>query len=179
MKNGLILSLLGASLAFGSLGCTATVDGPSTHQDCSYDVFGNYSCTTYYNNGDGTTDTGRDMITNIAQAEKEQLDNQAKHYAEKFSLSVDQGMKIAKTINDFNAVQNRSDADIADFAKRLYGVDPKVIVSAVGKAQAGDNGPLSVVVEEAAKNFDTNSENMKNIVKTLHGKLLEQQGIHF
>ena len=38
------------------------------------------------------------MITNIAQSEQEMLSNQAKHYATKFSLSDEQGLKIAKTI---------------------------------------------------------------------------------
>lgn len=173
------LAVVGVSMAFAATACTVETTGPTYYDNCYYDYYGNYVCDTYYNNGDGTTDTGRDMITNIAQAESQKLANQAKHYAEKFSLSADQGMKIAKTINDFNAVQNRSDADVADFAQRLYGVNPASIVSAVGKAQAGDNSQLNSVVAEAAKNFNTSSDNMKNIVKTLHGKMLEQQGIRF
>jgi hypothetical protein len=173
------LALVGASMAFAGVGCTTTVSGPTAYQDCYYDYYGYYTCDYYYYNGDGTTDTSRDMITDIAQAEQQKLDTQAKHYANKFSLSEEQGMKIAKTINDFNAVKNRSDADVADFAQRLYGVNPAKIVAAAGKAQAGDNTELNSVVAEAAKNFNTTSDNMKSIVKTLHGKMLEQQGIRF
>lgn len=173
------LALIGVSMAFAGVACTTTVEYPSAYQDCYYDYYGNYVCSAYYYNGDGTTDTSRDIVTDIAQAEQQKLDAQAKHYADKFSLTVDQGMKIAKTLNDFAAVKNRADSDVADFAQRLYGVNPADIVSAVGKAQAGDNSQLNTVVAQAAKNFNTSSDNMKNIVKTLHGKMLEQQGIHF
>jgi hypothetical protein len=173
------MALAALSMAFAASACTTTVSGPSTYQDCGYDYYGYYYCSTYYYNGDGTTDTSRDMITDIAQAEQQMLSNQAKHYATKFSLSEEQGMKIAKTINDFNTVQSRSDKDVAEFAQRLYGVNPSKIVSAVGAAQAGDNAQLNDVVAEAAKNFNTTSDNMKQIVKNLHGKMLEQQGIRF
>jgi ATPase subunit of ABC transporter with duplicated ATPase domains len=179
MIKKITLSLIGVSMAVAGSACTTYVSGPTYYNDCYYDYYGNYVCDTYYYNGDGTTDTSRDVITNIAQAEQQKLEAQAKHYADKFSLSVDQGMKIAKTIADFNAVQNRSDADVADFAQRLYGVNPTDIVAAVGKAQAGDNTQLNGLVAEAAKNFNTTADNMKNIVKTLHGKMLEQQGIRF
>src|SRR5262249_37404197 len=128
---------------------------------------------------DGTTDVTKDIATDIANAEQAKLDNAAKHYASKFSLSAEQGLKIAKTIADFNTVQNRSDADVADFAQRLYGVNPADIAAAAGKAQAGDNTQLNAVVAEAAKNFNTDASNMKNIVKTLHGAMLEKNGIRF
>jgi hypothetical protein len=176
-KNISLLAL-SASIAVAASACNVTVD-QGGHTDCYYDIFGNYVCNTYYYNGDGTTDTSRDIITNIAQVEQQKLEAQGKHFADKFSLSLDQGIKIAKTISDFNTIQNRSDSDVADFSNRLYGVNPTDIVSAVGKAQAGDNSQLNSVVNEAAKNFNTTSDNMKNIVKTLHGKMLEQQGIRF
>lgn len=179
LKN-VSLSLVGALMAFAGTGCYTYVSSPYYTEDCYYDYYGYYVCDVYYYNGDGTTDsTSKDEITNIAQAEEAKLAIAGKHYAEKFSLSVEQGTKIAKTLNDFKAIENRSDADVADFAQRLYGVNPTSIVAAVGKAQAGDNSQLNDVVAEAAKNFNTTQDNMKNIVKTMHGKALEQQGIHF
>jgi hypothetical protein len=175
-------STLAIALA-ASVGLSACTFGVSTYMaprsgySCGYDYYGYYNCNNYYYNGDGTTETTRDVITNIAQTEQEMLANQAKHYATKFSLSDEQGLKIAKTINDFNAVQTRSDQDVADFAQRLYGVNPSQIVSAAGSAQAGDNSQLNLLVSEAAKNFNTTPDNMKKIVKSLHGKMLESQGI--
>jgi hypothetical protein len=174
----LSLALTVGALAVGSTACYVDT-GVSYYNDCYYDIYGYYYCDTYYYNGDGTTDTSRDMVTDIAQAEQAQLDNAAKHYASKFSLSAEQGMKIAKNVSDFNALQSRSDKDVADFAQRLYGVSPTQIASAVGQAQAGDSSAMNAVVAEAAKNFNTSSENMKSIVKTLHGKALEQQGVRF
>jgi hypothetical protein len=66
---------------------------------------------------------------------------------------------------------------LADFARRLYGVDPSEIVAAVGSAQAGNSAKLNSLVEEAASNFGTTTTTMKEIVKTLHGKALAEQGI--
>jgi hypothetical protein len=172
-KTGLF-AIAVLALLINASGCVFS-SGPSRHTDCYGDII--TYCETHYYNGDGTVDTSRDMITDIAQVEQEQLANAGRHYAAKFALSEEQGLKIAKTIDDFNTVQNRSDADIADFAKRLYGVDPTAIASAVGKAQAGDNSQLNQVVGEAAQNFNTTPENMKNIVKTLHGEMLERQGV--
>ena len=154
--------------------CTGCDLGPAPHP---YIVCSGGNCTTTYYNGDGSVNTTRDIITDLAQAEQQLLESQARYYGNKFSLNEEQGMKIAKTINDYNAIQNRSDQDVADFAQRLYGVSPSRIAAAVGKAQAGESAELKQVIDEAAKNFDTSSDNMKAIVKTLHGKLLEQQGI--
>jgi hypothetical protein len=176
MKKTIVLSMA-ALLALAFSGCRTYTTGPTYYNNCYYNYYGYYVCDSYYYNGDGSTETSRDVITNIAQTEQEMLANQAKHYASKFSLSEEQGLKIAKTINDFNAVQSRSDQDVADFAQRLYGVNPSQIVSAAGAAQAGDNTQLNGLVSEASKNFNTTPENMKKIVKSLHGKMLEQQGI--
>lgn len=175
----LSLAVAAVSMAVGASACTTTVSGPATYTDCYYDYWGYYVCDTYYYNGDGTSETSRDMITDLAQAEEQMLANQGKHFASKFSLSEEQGLKLAKSINDFNAIKDRSEKDVADFAERLYGVNPSKIVAAAGKAQAGNNAEMNELVAEAAKNFNTTSDNMKSIVKSLHGKLLEQQGIQF
>lgn len=175
------LAALSALAAFATL-ASACHDGPELrphHTDCSY-VGGFEYCETHYYDADGSLESvSRDVITDLARKEEQVLQGQARHYAEKFSLSEEQGLKIAKTVHDYNALQTRSDRDVADFAERLYGVNPGQIVAAAGKAQAGDNSQLNGLVAEAAKNFNTTPENMKSVVKTLHGKILEQQGIRF
>ena len=180
--RNLSMALVAASAMLVAAGCNISSNvryTPYTYQNCYYDYYGYYYCDSYYYNGDGTQDTSRDMITDIAQAEEQMLQNQAKHFSTKFSLSEEQGLKLAKSINDFNAIQERSEQDVADFAQRLYGVSPSKIVAAAGKAQAGNAAEMNELVAEAAKNFNTTSENMKSIVQSLHGKLLEQQGIRF
>jgi hypothetical protein len=176
MFKKISLALIGASMVAAGSGCYSS----TVYYDeyCYWDYWGNYVCEYYYYNGDGTKDVSKDIVTDIAQAEQAKLDNAAKHYASKFSLSAEQGMKIAKTVADFNTVQSRSAEDVADFAQRLYGVNTQSLIAAVGNAQAGDTTKLNEVVAEAAKNFSTTTENMKSIVKTLHGNALKEAGIN-
>jgi hypothetical protein len=102
-----------------------------------------------------------------------------KAFSERFSLSIEQGTKLARAINDYNAIQIRSAADVADFAQHLYGINPNRLISAAQKAQLGDNSELNILVNEAADNFRTTPSNMKNIIKDLHGAFLKQQAIDF
>jgi t-SNARE complex subunit (syntaxin) len=173
------LSVLAVVVSVGALAgaCHNGAELAPHHTECTTDVLGIEHCETHYYSADGSVETTHDMITDAARAEEILLERQGAHYATKFSLSAEQGMKIAKTVNDYNALQSRSDQDVADFAQRLYGLNPAKIVDAAGQAQAGDNTSLNQVVSEAAVNFNTTPENMKNIVKTLHGKLLQEQGI--
>jgi hypothetical protein len=147
--------------------------------DCMPDNPDQWQCETWTYSADGEEFVSRDMITNASMAEEAMLSAQGKHYASKFSLSEEQGLKIARQIHHFDSLKTRSDADIAEFAKRLYGVNPRSIIAAVGKAQAGDISELNQLTEQAAKNFSTTPQNMKRIVKSLHGELLRSQGISY
>ena len=93
------------------------------------------------------------------------------------ALSTDAAAKVAKNVSDFSALADRSEADIADFATKLYGVNPSEIILAVGEAQVGNNAELDSVIEKASSNLGASSESMKAIVKELHGKALEANGI--
>jgi hypothetical protein len=121
--------------------------------------------------------SGRDVVTDVAQAEQKALESASQYYARKFGLSDDQGMKIAITLNDFATLQERTEQDISDFTKRLYGVDFNSLKPALDAAALGDNSKMTGVIETAASNFGTNPEAMRNVVKSLHGKLLEEAGI--
>ncbi len=121
--------------------------------------------------------SGRDVITDAAVAEEKALQAAGSYYATKFGLSDDQGMKLAKTLNDFATLQNRTEQDIADFTKRLYGVSFETLKPALDAAALGDNTKLNGVINDAAQNFGTSPESMRNVVKSLHGKLLDEAGI--
>lgn len=183
-KNWAKLALLMAALPAASLlqGCFVTYGGgyyyPTYNNYCYYDYWGYYICDYYYYNGDGSTEQGKDIVTAASSAEEAQLQSAASHYATKFSLSSEQGLKIARTIRDYSTLESRTEKDVAEFANRLYGVSPTRIAQAVSKAQAGQSEELNSVVAEAARNFETSTENMKQIVKTLHGKALEENGIN-
>jgi hypothetical protein len=177
------LIALAVTLATSALGCQASAVfyNPDTdpnygsYSPCGYDPYYGYYCMSE----DGTAYVSKDVTTTIAQDESAKLEVAARHFSREFQLSDDQGMKIAKTVHDYNALKTRSDRDVADFARRLYGIEPNRIVKAVGQAQMGNSAALDEVVTEAAKNFNTTQDNMRRIVKSLHGKLIQEQGIAF
>lgn len=183
MKKLLSAFLLAISL-LGVTGCNTSVTyyEPQWWYNCYpvYDYWGWYlydECYWEYYNQDGSLAQELDLSGEVADREALVLNKTAEVYAEKFSLSNDQAMKIAKNVKDFEALQDRSESDIADFAQKLYGVNPSEIVSAVANAQVGNNTELEAVINQAAENFNTSKENMKEIVKELHGKALEANGI--
>jgi hypothetical protein len=169
-----------ASLALLASACVLTdpiVENPRYYRtDCGQ--FGWNDCQTYYYSADGYIEAeSRDMITDIAQAEETLLASHGKHLADKYALSEDQGVRMARVLRDYQALQTRSGQDQADFAQRLYGIEPSRIVEAAGLAQAGETAKLERLVEQAARSFETTPENMKRIVRDLHGALLKDQGI--
>jgi hypothetical protein len=85
-------------------------------------------------------------------------------------------MKVARNIQDLSALQDRSEEDLADFAQKLYGVNPNDVISAVGKAQVGDNAELETLIDSIE--FNTSSANKKALIKELHGNALKANGIN-
>jgi hypothetical protein len=167
-----------AAIAVSAAGCRVSgyYNNPY-YYDCWYDYWGYYTCGYVYYNADGSVESSRDVVTDVATAQEQHVARVAEHFAEKFGLSEEQSLKLARTTEDFAVIENRSEQDLADFARRLYGVDPSEIVAAVGSAQAGNAAKLNSLVEEAAANFGTTTATMKEIVKTLHGNALAEQGI--
>ncbi len=178
------LAMLGLVGMFASCtgGTTVTYYEPQWWYNCypTYDYWGYYlydECYWEYYNENGSVAQELDLVSEVADKEALILEKTASVYAEKFSLSNDQAMKIAKNVKDFSALSERSADDIADFAEKLYGVNPSEMVSAVANAQVGNNAELEAVIEKASASFGTSSENMKAIVNELHGKALEANGI--
>ncbi len=121
--------------------------------------------------------TGRDVVTNVAVAEEKALQSAGSYYASKFGLADDQGLKIARTLNDFATLQSRSEQDVADFTQRLYGVNFSTLKPALDAAAVGNATPLEGVINQAAQNFGTSPESMRGVIKSLHSKLLDDAGI--
>ncbi len=181
MKSRFTLLTLCIGTTVLATGCNVGVESHPTTYECYWETPAQqaYVCDFHAASEDGTIETSRDILTQIAEAEQKALNQDARYYASKFNLTEKRGMKLAKTIRDFHAIQSRSDRDVADFAERLYGVNPSKIATAVGLAQVGENEELNSLVAEAAQNFETTPATMKQIIQTLHGKALEQQGIRF
>jgi hypothetical protein len=117
----------------------------------------------------GTEYSSRDLLSEIATDDDTRIDAAGVRYAHRFALSDEQGFQLARMIRDYSAIRNRSESDMADFAKRLYGVDPAEIVSAVAAAQLGERENLNALITDAARHFGTTPEIMKTIARDLHG----------
>lgn len=185
MKKAFLSLVALVAMSTSLVSCNGSVSvgyQPGWHYNCYavYDYWGYYlydECYDEYYNADGSMTQELDLTAEVADREAFVLDKTASVYAEKFSLSNDQAMKIAKNVKDFAALSERTESDISEFAQKLYGINPSQVVSAVASAQVGMNAELDAVIEEAAANFNTSSENMKAIVKELHGRALEESGI--
>lgn len=145
-----------------------------------YDYWGYYlydECYWEYYNDNGSVSKELDIVSEVADKEEFVLERTALGFSQKYNLSTEQGLKIAKNIRDYNALKDRSAVDISDFAQKLYGINPAKIVSALSSAQVGEKAQLEAVIEEASENFKTSKENMKSIIKDLHGRVLSDHGI--
>lgn len=132
-----------------------------------------------WNAGFGYSDStsSRNMFQAAKELAQKQLETQATYFANKLSLSKEQGVKIAKALNEFKALDHRTEEDMASFAKKVYGVEFGSIMHATFEASAGNNAPLNDVIEEASINFNTSPEHMKSIVKAFHGHVMSDYGI--
>lgn len=185
----LILSLLLLTSFVSCDSTTSTVPGdytPSPYYTCNYQYVYSYTSNQYsyeyvcfwvYYSEDGATTQELDLAANIGDKEQLKLERNANIYASKFGLSYTQAEKIAKNVLDLNSLKERSLEDISDFAEKLYGVNTSDIIKAAGFAQIGDYSELDLLIEKSATKFNTSTETMKAIIKELHGKALEANGI--
>ena len=187
MKKLLMNALAIATLTGTLSSCTTTVGGyysPDWYYNCYavYDSWGYYlydDCYwEYYNVAGEKVKSELDVASVVGDIEQIKLERMAVHYADKFGMSNDQAMKVAKNVQDFTALEDRSEADVADFAERMYGINPSEIVTAVSAAQVGNNEALDALVNEAAANFEISTEDTKELIKELHGNALNSAGIN-
>jgi hypothetical protein len=186
MKN-LILAIFMTTTLVSCNDSTSTAGSdiyyPTPYYTCEniYDTWSNqfiFACFWVYYSEDGSSSQELDMVADIADEQSLILDKTAQMYSEKYSLSVEQGLKIARNITDLQSLKDRSANDLADFAKSLYGMNTDELISAIGQSQVGDNSALEELVEQSAIDFGTDKQTMKTIIKDLHKKALEENGIN-
>lgn len=124
-----------------------------------------------------TENHSTDIMGDVAGVENSRLTRASAFYANKFSLSDEQGLKLAKTLQDFKSLQKRDASDLVEFSQKLYGLNPEEIISSVSAAQVGEYAELDSVISKAAKNFETTPQNMREIIKTIHKSALRENGI--
>jgi hypothetical protein len=101
--------------------------------DYYYDEDGYDYC---HSNG---TSASRDIATELTERQERKIAEVAQKFAHRFGISEEQSLKLAYTSFDLEILQDRSADDLADFSRRLYGVNPSDITVAVGRAQLGDS----------------------------------------
>lgn len=182
MRNSLLklIALLAVLGAFAS--CTVST-GPAWHYNCYpvYDYYGYYlydDCYYEYYSNEGKLVQELDLASFTGDVEAKKLERTASIFAEKYNLNAEQGMKLAKNIADLNALSDRTESDLADFAEKVYGVNPTEAVSAISNAQVGQNAELESLIEKASASFGTDAANMKNIIKDIHAEALKANGIN-
>lgn len=125
----------------------------------------------------------RDLLATVSASEEKTVQAAAKAFASKYSLSQETSLKVARSFNDWaklgflRGTKGRTDSDVADFTKRLYGVEFKKVTSALMSASMGDKAELNNVIKEVAGNWNTSAETMREIVQNFHGHQLESAGI--
>lgn len=125
----------------------------------------------------------RDLITVVSDVEQKTIETAAANFAKKYSLSAETSLKVARTFNDWAKLgftrgsKGRTEADLADFTKRLYGVELNKVGTALLSAKLGDNSSLDQTITEVAGNWNTTPETMKEILKNFHHLELQEAGI--
>jgi hypothetical protein len=155
---------------------------PTPYYTCQYiwDTWsGNYTyaCFWVYYGVDGQSSLELDMVADIADGEAIMLEKTAQIYAEKFSLAYDVAYKMAKNVKHFDNLTERSIDDLADFAQKMYGVNPLDLVGAISAAQLGQYNQLNTLIENAAIDYRTSTQNMRSIIKALHNDALQAHGL--
>jgi hypothetical protein len=124
----------------------------------------------------------RDLIGDVAQKEKSTITRVGKDFAEKYALSELTGINVARTLNDWATLslkqkRARTAADVADFSKRLYGINVDSALNALSAAQKGDLSGLEGLNTQVATFWGTSPETSKAILKGWYQRELEAMGI--
>ncbi len=131
-------------------------------------------CGPYYS-ADGQT--SRDLLTGLDMYDEAEMEARAARISARYLLTDEQGLRLSRSVRDFTLLENRSDADLADFSLRLYGVSPAAIIAAAAEAQLGNAQELQRLIAQAAEHFGTDPATMREIVGDLHSGLLFYAGI--
>lgn len=156
---------------------------PTPYYTCQYvwDTWsGQYihACFWVYYSQDGESIQELDLVADVADRESIVISKTASVYAQKYALSQETSMKMAKNVYDLTNLDDRSMEDLADFAQKLYGVNTVELVKAISNAQVGNNQAMDQLIEKASVEFSTNTQTMKAIIKDLHNEALKASGIN-
>ncbi|PIU00722.1 MAG: hypothetical protein COT74_03405 [Bdellovibrionales bacterium CG10_big_fil_rev_8_21_14_0_10_45_34] len=118
--------------------------------------------------------SGRDILADEGVRESDVIEKAGEAFAAKYALDAETGVKVARTMNDWNKLaksRSRTAEDVADFTKRLYGVDVNAFMDAI---QTGEQASLDNMLQAAAESWNTSSENMRRILGSVYAQAQKQ-----
>ena len=128
-----------------------------------YDDYGNAL------NETGEQEVSADVIAQAAAKEKQVATAVGKALAQKYALAEDKGIMISKTLQDWAQLgrdRARTEADMADVSKRLYGIDGSKAKNAIQQALASQSQqPIEELNVDVAAHWGTSPEVSKQILK--------------
>lgn len=137
-----------------------------------YDDYGNA-----LNELDAEEAQSADVIGLAAKKEKEATKLVGKTFAQKYALAESTGVSIAKTLQDWAVLgrdRARTEDDVADVSKRLYGIELDKAKEALVEAAKGNKGALDEVNVDVAAHWGTSPETSKDILTKWYKEELNQ-----
>jgi hypothetical protein len=140
----------------------------------------------YDNYGNALNEMDSDSASNdviaAAAAQQDQVTKAVgKAFAAKYALAEDKGITISKTLQDWATLgkdRARTTADIADFSKRLYGLDANRTMGAFQAALSTQSQqPLEELNVDVAAHWGTSPEVSKTILKSWYKDEVSAYGI--
>ncbi len=128
-----------------------------------YDQYGNAL------NESDSDSISADVITTASEKEKQIQTSAGRALAQKYALNEDRGIEISKTLQDWAKVgkdRARTDADVLDFSKRLFGVSGSRAQSAMAIAMTTrDLKAVEDLNIDVATHWGTSPEVSKKILQ--------------
>jgi len=140
-----------------------------------YDEYGNAL------NEMSDTSVSADVIAQAAEKAQQVSQAVGKALAQKYALQEDKGVMISKTLQDWAQLgrdRARTEADVSDFASRLYGIDATKAKGAIQQALATQSEkPLEDMNVDVAAYWGTSPEVSKQILKSWYKQEASTYGI--
>jgi hypothetical protein len=140
-----------------------------------YDASGNA-----LNELDEDSSESSDVIALASNQEQASSLSAGKKLSQKYALAEAAGVSIAKPLQDWATLgreRSRTQGDVDDFSKRLYGIDVSRATHALIEASRGKTEPLDEVNIDVAAHWGTTPETSKSILKHWYQEELSALGV--
>ncbi len=143
-----------------------------------YDEYGQWVDPTYTYSRKNPSE-GRNVVGDVAALTLKVVKSAGQKLAAKYGLSSETGYNIARLYNTWAVIgkdRSRTEKDVKDFTRRLYGIDANKIKISLEAAQKGEMSLLEENLEEVADNWGTTPEMVKAMQKEWFAPQLKNYG---